>query len=113
MYISTFTSDISIANIFYVKIWTLISNALGNGRAATAQTLPGGGVVYFVAANPGSNNLACRPARWATGAGVLSCQDIWGDAIFQYCNGIISLGKTLQCEAITLTAIPLCVVAGG
>ena len=33
----------------------------------------GGGIVYFVAANPGGINLGCYTASPATGAGVLSC----------------------------------------
>jgi hypothetical protein len=51
----------------------------------------------------------CQPG---TGSWVLSCADPLGNSIFQYCDGI-SIGKTLQCEAITLIAVPLCVVVPG
>ncbi len=84
---------------------------LGPGRGAIPYTISGGGIVYVGAYSPGVQVLQCEIASAALGAGVLSCSDPPGNSVFQYCDGI-SLGKTLQCEAITLIAVPLSVVGG-
>jgi hypothetical protein len=113
--IQAFSASISSANEFYIQAEyndRLVSNVNGWDSYAVAHVFVNGQIwvgdpEQLLQLYP----LSCGTAT--PGAGLLSCNNAYGSTMWQYCPDGVYIDTSLKtsCQQLTLTAIPLCVVA--
>jgi hypothetical protein len=125
-YINTFTSDLSSANQFYIDASNnnlLISDVFGaDFRAVTFKSYEDA-TVFVQPHTPSRYDMALNCSTASPGAGLLTCTVNTDGVIYnmlQLCNdgndNILPTGISIDtqvdagCQAIRLTAVPVCAV---